>query len=535
MPRPRPPAPTGSPTISPPATKRRWRSPSPSPAASSPPAACRHQAPPIPPPDPAPDPAAALARVRALPLPPVVRCRTAEGFAFYALYPETFAAAAAAATDGPSPPLVIGIRSIGTSLAAAVAARLGCPALTVRPVGHPLRRELRLGPALRDRLARHPGTFLVADEGPGLSGSSFGAVGDALAALGVADDRIVFMPSHLNGLGPRAAPAHRRRWERARRLPATGGAEPGAVLAWFADHAGPGARAEDLSGGGWRRDLPAALWPPAAPVGERVKIRIAGPRGRFLARFAGLGDTGAAKLAAARRLHAAGFAPEPLALRHGFLLERWVEGTPLPAAAGTAMIARLARYLGFRARALPADGDGADAAALRRMAVFNAGALDGAELAGRVDARLAGIDRLAPVPVRIDGRLHPWEWRRTADGTIVKTDALDHAAGHDLVGCQDIAWDVAGAAVEFDLSAAAAEALRRGVAEAAGRAVPAEAVAAFRLCYAAFQGGLWRMTGEGGPDGAWRTERQVARYRALLRRETGLAGDAAPERPASVA
>ncbi|HVH04241.1 MAG TPA: hypothetical protein VM891_15075, partial [Amaricoccus sp.] len=304
---------------------------------------------------------------------------------------------------------------------------------------------------------------------------------------------------------------------------------PRPVLGWFADLAGSQARAEDLSGGGWRRDLPAPLWPPAAPVAERLKIRLAGPRGRFLARFAGLGDVGEAKLDLARRLHAAGFAPEPLALRRGFLLERWVEGTALPPVAGPALLAHLARYLGFRARNFPADGDGADPAELRRMAVVNAAALEDDALAERVDRRLAGLERLSLVPVRIDGRLHPWEWRRTAGGAIVKTDALDHAAAHDLVGCQDIAWDIAGASVEFDLGQGPTEALRRAVAEIAGRPVPAEAVAACRLCYAAFQGGLWRMTGEAGPDGAPRTGRQIGRYRAALRRAAGLAAAEAPE------
>ena len=43
----------------------------------------------------------------------------------------------------------------------------------------------------------------------------------------------------------------------------------------------------------------------------------------------------------------------------------------------------------------------------------------------------------------------------------MKTDALDHAFGHDLVGCQDIAWDLAGAAVEFDLDTEERETLAR--------------------------------------------------------------------------
>ena len=248
-----------------------------------------------------------------------------------------------------------------------------------------------------------------------------------------------------------------------------------------------------------------------------MKVRLAGPAwgvgGRFVARFAGLGATGTAKHALARRLHAAGFCPEPLALRHGFLLERWVEGAPL-AADERPPLDHLARYLGLRARAFPADGeDGAAPAALAEMAAFNAGALGGAGLRDRVAEALAGDAwRTGLVPVRIDGRLHRWEWRRTPDGRIVKTDALDHAAGHDLVGCQDIAWDVAGAAVEFGLPDAETDRLRNAVAHAAGRPVSAAAVAAFRLGYAAFQGGLWRLLGEAGPA----TEAAVARYVAAL-------------------
>jgi hypothetical protein len=473
------------------------------------------------------DTAAALAGVAALRLPPRIRCRTPEGYAFYAIYPEAYAASVSAVA-WPLPPLVIGIRSIGTSLAAAVAARLGADALTVRPVGHPFGRTLQLSHALRVRLGQHCGGFVVADEGPGFSGSSFGSVADALEALGVTPERIVLMPSHAGNPGSRATPAHRARWERANRILPSTVASAGAVAGWFADLVGQEAGVEDLSGGGWRRDLPKTAWPPAAPAGERLKCRFAGPNGRFLARFAGLGDIGQEKLAAARRLHAAGFVPEPLALRRGFLLERWVEGAP-PGAGDPDLVAYLGRYLGFRARALPACGDGSGPDELGRMAAHNAGVLGGLALAERVGCRLAGIGRLPLVPVRIDGRLHRWEWRRTADGRLVKTDALDHAVAHDLVGCQDIAWDVAGAAVEFDLSEAAAEELRRRVADVAGRAVDREAVEAFRLCYAAFQGGLWRMTGE---DAA-RIERQVQRYLADLRRQTGLATEAPERSPAA--
>jgi hypothetical protein len=470
------------------------------------------------------DVASALGLVRRLPLPPRIRCKTPEGYAFYAIYPEGYAAAVASL---PSPALVVGLRSIGASLAAAVAARLGCAAVTVRPCGHPFRRFLRVSPALRRRLERHPGQFVIVDEGPGLSGSSFGAAADLLEELGVPVERMLFLTSHANELGHRASAGHRARWTRSRRATAVSGVAPRSLEAWFGDVTGAVAACEDLSGGGWRRDLPEAAWPPAAPVSERLKFRLAGANGRFLARFAGLGATGEEKLGVARLLHAAGFAPEPLALRRGFLLERWSEGRPLdPAEArSAAFLDHLGRYLGFRARALPVDGrDGASLAELRHAACVNAAELGGEELGRLVEERLPATGDLAGLaPARIDGRLHAWEWLRTADGRFVKTDGLDHAVGHDLVGCQDVAWDVAGAAVEFDLAEAEVERLRAAVGAAAGREVSRSAVAAFRVCYAAFQGGLWDMTGERGP----RADRLRLKYLAAVRRAVGAGAEPA--------
>ena len=59
------------------------------------------------------------------------------------------------------------------------------------------------------------------------------------------------------------------------------------------------------------------------------------------------------------------------------------------------------------------------------------------------------------------------------DGHLLKTDALDHHAAHDLVGCQDIAWDIAGAAVELDLAPAERDRLRTIVETEADRPVDA--------------------------------------------------------------
>jgi hypothetical protein len=69
----------------------------------------------------------------------------------------------------------------------------------------------------------------------------------------------------------------------------------------------------------------------------------------------------------------------------------------------------------------------------------------------------------------------------------MKTDALDHAFGHDLVGCQDVAWDLAGAAVEFDLGSDERETLVRWVESRTGRSISRRLVRALEPCYLALE------------------------------------------------
>src|SRR5690606_6505029 len=69
------------------------------------------------------------------------------------------------------------------------------------------------------------------------------------------------------------------------------------------------------------------------------------------------------------------------------------------------------------------------------------------------------------------------------DGRLYKTDAVDHALGHDLVGEQDIAWDLAGAEIELDLDRDELERVRARV----GRAPAAGVAGLSRACYCGFQ------------------------------------------------
>ncbi|WP_204165560.1 hypothetical protein [Methylobacterium sp. 17Sr1-1] len=475
---------------------------------------------------------AEIARACARLGPAPLEIRLPEGFAFYAVYPEAYAAAAAASGRGAGT-TVIGLRSIGTSLGAMVAAGLGSADLvTVRPTGHPFRRGLRLSERLRDRLGPGGG-FAVADEGPGLSGSSFGAVLRELESRGIAADRVALFPSHAGVPGHAASEETRRLFGQARRHILTfddlvrGAERPEHRLeAWLAPLVGPlCAPLEEVSGGAWRarsfadRDA----WPPANPMQERRKFLARTAGGSWLAKFAGLGAEGERKVRRARALHAAGFTPEVAGFCHGFLVERWIEGAT-PLARGRVDPLRLAErvgdYLGFRAAAFAREpGSGASLDALWEMARHNAAEALGDAAARAVDGWRDALPRLGAGvrPVETDNRLHPWEWLVRPDGTILKTDAVDHHAAHDLVGCQDIAWDLAGAAIELGLAGATGQRLRAVVARRTGREPDPDLVAWLEIAYAAFQLGAATMAGQAAEaEERARLDGEAGRYRRHL-------------------
>jgi hypothetical protein len=434
---------------------------------------------------------AALASLHDLPWPEKIIVKRPEGYAFYSLYPETYLDAARSL---PSDSVVIGLRSIGTGLAGLVAAAAGSETIiTLRPKGHPFSRSVEAGPELRAAIGhlshRH---FVVVDEGPGLSGSSFGGVADWLETLGVPAERIIFMPSHEGDLGPQASASHRLRWAAADRRARTfeqAFTSPDASVPlheWFCDITGPLTEPpRSLSAGNWAVGKPAI---PTAPSREARKYLLHGSRGKFIAKFAGLDGAAQGKLQRARALHEAGFSPEPIALRYGFLVERYCDGTR----ANDVPVAHLADYCGFRQRHFSAPA-GSTLVQLLEMATYNLGQVDRelSELAARRwDNDLVGSLQHVVEPVHVDGRLHWWEWL-CCDGIILKTDAVDHSQAHDLVGCQDILWDVAGAVVELPHIAEQEADLASGF---CGNQSRRDLLQFLKLCYAAFQLGWWSMS-----------------------------------------
>jgi hypothetical protein len=471
---------------------------------------------------------AAVAALSAMNLPASIELRTAEGHAYYALYPEAYLEAARAAVAAePGPRRVIGIRSIGAGLAAIVARACDAPLpATVRPRGDPQRRRVTVAPELAREWAG--ATVAIVDEGPGLSGSSFGAVIDAALAAGVPEARIEIYPGHTGEPGPVAPAEERARWRRLQRR-----VEPG-IPARVAERAlrdlvgpleGP---IEDVSAGAWRahRFASPEAWPPVVAYQERCKLLVRAGGARWLARFAGIGRAGEHALARTRALADAGFGPEVAGLGHGFLVERWLDdAAPLDADASAdadggfprdRLVEHVGRYLCFRRDAFPADASrGASPARLLEMMRRNASLAPSGAI---VPAPGGALDRWRPAalatrarPIEVDAKLHRWEWL-VHGGRLVKTDGVDHHAGHDLIGCQDVAWDVAGAIVELALSPAEARRLVDRV------GVDRELLAFLHAAYLAFQLGRHAMAIDvATPDDAVRLRDMAARYEGLLR------------------
>lgn len=484
----------------------------------------------------------ALDGLLALELPETITVSVPEGYAYYGLYPETYLRAAdLARVVGPA--RVIGIRSIGTSLAAAVAAVLGpeAAAVSVRPEGHPFSRTVNLSERFgRALLGEDPESarFAVVDEGPGFSGSSFGSVADWLEDHGVAPDAITFFPSHAGNLGSYANGRHRARWERALRCHASFEslfASPGCrwpLEHWVEDVTGPAeAPIEDLSAGRWREKLfpGGSRWPAVHLQQERRKYLLQAGKRTWLLKFAGLGRYGQEKLALARRLQSAGLIPPVEALCHGFLVGPWIEGArPLPLVPDVdrlAILDQVARYLSFRTE-LPAGvaRRGAPPEKLFEMARFNTERALGHEMAEALDEwrpRLRELVRLER-PVLTDNRMHLWEWLVTPGGRILKADALDHHASNDLVGAQDLAWDLAGVSVELDLDDKEQSLLREAVARRSRTWTAPLQLAFYTLAYLAFQVGHHTLAAEAleGMDHAEaaRMRRAAEAYKARLRK-----------------
>ena len=360
-----------------------------------------------------------------------------EGFAYYALHPRKFVMLLDTLDMAPQV-AVLGIRSIGVTLSALACAALrlrgiDCQRITVRPTGHPYDRKVELSPELCAWVDHLYGAkFLIVDEGPGISGSSFLSVAEALQECGIESNEIQMLGSRNVDPATLRAEDAAARWSRFQFFCTQNAPLP-------PPHAG-----DSLSGGTWRRRFRCdenntpATWAPLEPA----KFLSADERSIF--KFEGFGHYGEDVGTRAMLLAARGFSPRYLGNRRGFGRYELVAGHGLALCdRSSALLDRMAEYLAWRAEEFATLTS--QTPELEAMLRWNWQEEFGQEL--RSEESQLQVARLCVC----DARMMPHEWLRTSSGKLMKLDAASHGNDHFFPGPCDIAWDVAGAIVEWEL------------------------------------------------------------------------------------
>ncbi len=426
-------------------------------------------------------------------VPAEVEVGVPEGYAYYAIFPEMYAQAAENfyREVRPEKSMIIGIRTIGTSLSAAVAGAIAeaggkIESATVRPSGHPYDRVTNFQCAIDP-----DAYYLLVDEGPGLSGSSFASVAQALADAGIPDSRIVLFPSWDPDPSTLMSPLARARFPRHRKV----------VPQFDPELAYPGiSNWHDVSAGKWRNLLCPTDPPAVNPHHERRKFLRADPP-YILAKFVGFGTRGRQAYERSLALHEAGFSPQPLEFKNGFLFTAFVPGKPVSSTT-QGLVLRIADYL-------------------NQLPISSAPAVPFDLIAEMIETNLAEAFDIDAAPIRqwrsmiedaptyeLDGRMLPHEWIETSSGYL-KTDAVDHFDDHFFPGPQDIAWDVASAVIEFSLDDSFLEKFNADI----RRRMPF-----YKLAYAAFRLGYCRISEPlVDPQEAARFRQLEARYEAIVK------------------
>jgi hypothetical protein len=199
-----------------------------------------------------------------------------------------------------------------------------------------------------------------------------------------------------------------------------------------------------VGGGEWRKFMVdgSRPWPESWTQMERLKF-LSPDRQTFF-KFEGMGPSGADVRERAFTLADAGFSTKVADTGDGFLAYDMLNEKRLQIEdVSQSLLEHFARYCAFRVSEFPAPQS--EPAELGRMLEFNVHQEFGRELT------LDEGELISRNPVLADGRMQPYEWLATSDGRFVKTDAISHGDNHFFPGPCDIAWDLAGAAVEWGL------------------------------------------------------------------------------------
>ena len=433
-----------------------------------------------------------------------------EGFAFYGLHPLDYADATGKLNfSGNGAIVVIGIRSIGLTLgevvAAALRAKLGeqheVKFFHVRPIGHPYDRQCHFSEQQIHTIADVGASarIIIVDEGPGLSGSSFLSVGEALLALGVKAPQINLLCSRDVDPDELVTPNGAERWRRFQTHVVRRNhfkAEPGAV---------------SIPAGAWRSAISddsewPGLWTAMLPVA------CCSADGEQVFEYHGLGRYARGVRERANLLAVLGFAERAAPAANGFSRINPVSGKRLSKAAlSRSVLDRIAEYLAARAKFIGAGSEPATAE-LENATRFNFLQATGRELPDDFELPTHRV-------VISDSQMMPCQWLQPDyEAPLVKLDAALHGDGHFLPGPVDTAWDIAGALIEWEMDEQSVDYLIHRYEELASEDV-SHRLAPYLVAYAAFRNGYCRMAASAmasDPAEQQLLLRDAARYREWL-------------------
>lgn len=433
-----------------------------------------------------------------LEVPTALSISVLEGFAYYALHPKKFLDVLRNQTFERGA-AVVGIRSIGAPLSAVVAASLGgAERITVRPNGHPYDRAMEPDSRFQKFIERHRNhEFIVVDEGPGLSGSSFLAVAETLERNGIPARQITMIGSRNPDPSQLKSAKAAERWPRFR------------FIATDEEPVVPDGIGESIGGGYWRRIFLEDFENQPASWTQLEMSKYLSVDRRVFYKFEGFGHFGEEIGERSRMLERFGFGPKYLGNEDGFGKYEVIHGSLLSATDLSAEVLQtLARYCAMRGREMSAVSR--EQSRLPEMLAWNWKCEFGEEL----PKQSLEVERL----VTADARMQPHEWI-SADGRLMKLDGASHGDDHFFPGPCDIAWDLAGVIVEWNMDRRAAEFFQDAYIRESGDNVRRR-LKPYLLAYATFRMGWSKMAAHAsvGEFDEQLLQRDYLRYRTVCER-----------------
>jgi hypothetical protein len=467
-------------------------------------------------------------------LPALIPLCIPEGFVYYGLYPETYIQAADIFLSEikPESVVIVGIRTIGTQLSALVAARMEkyrckVDSFTVRTKGHPFSRYIEFSEQQKQRLSKNDSTWvIVVDEGPGLSGSTICGTLLKINECGVPRERTVVFPSWIPDGKLFISAIARSIWGDYKKY-----------LGSFDEMWIRNGRLEkqfdkriyrEISCGMWRSYLMRNedSFPAVHPNHERRKFILCNNEQESfsIAKFAGLGRYGEIVANRGCLLALTGLTPAIHKFTDGFIEMDFIEGgLVVPGEPDNKLLETVARYCTFLKVNCAAEPT-TTYSSIMEMIRVNVGEGLGSQWLGKVDIleKLYSSSIYEDRVVDIDGRMFPHKWVKTASG-YVKIDHLEHHADEFFHGPQNIAWDLAGFSVEFELSQKKRDILVQLYIQYSNDYSIIEVLPFFIIAYLSFRLGYVSLASQSlrGQADSLRFDTLIAKYKADLIKALG--------------